>query len=88
MGHNSKNIAFRVMSLVLQLHLVMMSKYFKFGVDTFDNFDYWATIKILHNNDDNDDDDLTITTARQFLRNRQNKNEKQELCFANATSTK
>ena len=33
-----KNIAFRVMSLVLQLHLVMMSKYFKFGVDTFNTF--------------------------------------------------
>ena len=34
-GHNSKNIAFRVMSLVLQLHLVKMSK---FGVDTFNTF--------------------------------------------------
>ena len=34
-GHNSKNIAFRVMLLVLHLKLVMMSKYSKFGVDTF-----------------------------------------------------
>ena len=33
-GHNSKAtcIAFRVMPLVLQLHLVMMSKYSKFSV--------------------------------------------------------
>ena len=34
-GHNSKNIAYRVMLLVLQLHLVMMNK---FGVDTFNTF--------------------------------------------------
>ena len=34
-GHYSKKIAFRIMPLVLQLHLVMMSKYYKFGVDTF-----------------------------------------------------
>ena len=33
-GHNSKTIAFRDMTLVLQLNLVMMSKYSKFGVDT------------------------------------------------------
>ena len=37
-GHNSTNIAFRVMPLPLQLHLVMMSKYTKFGVDTFSTF--------------------------------------------------
>ena len=37
-GHNSKNIAFRVMSLVLQLHLVMMGKCYKFGDDTFNTF--------------------------------------------------
>ena len=36
-GHNSKNIAFRVMLLVSQLHPVMMSKYSKFGVDTLSN---------------------------------------------------
>ena len=34
-GHNSKNTAFRVMLLVLQLHLVIMSKYSKFGVDQY-----------------------------------------------------
>ena len=34
-GHNSKTILFRVIPLVLQLHLVMMSKNSKFGVDTF-----------------------------------------------------
>ena len=33
-GHNSKNIAYRGMPLILKLTLVMMSKYFKFGVDT------------------------------------------------------
>ena len=36
--HNSKPIAFRVMPLVPQLHLVMMSKYPKFGVHTFNTF--------------------------------------------------
>ena len=36
--HNSNNIAFRLMSLVLQLYLVMMSKYPKFGVDIFNTF--------------------------------------------------
>ena len=35
---NSKTIALRVMPLVLQLHLVLMSKYSKFGVDTFNTF--------------------------------------------------
>ena len=34
-GHDSKTIGFRGMPLVLQLHLVMMSKYSKFGVDIF-----------------------------------------------------
>ena len=37
-GHNSKTTAFRVMPLVLQLHLVMMSKYSQFGVDTLNTF--------------------------------------------------
>ena len=36
--HNSKIIAFRVMLLVLQLHLVMMSNYSKFVVDIFNIF--------------------------------------------------
>ena len=37
-GHNFKTIASRVMSLALKLHLVMMSKYFKFAVDTISTF--------------------------------------------------
>ena len=37
-GHNSKDIAFRVMPLVLQLDIIMMRKYSKFGVDTFNTF--------------------------------------------------
>ena len=32
------NLAFRVMPLVLQLHLVMMIKYSIFGIDTFNTF--------------------------------------------------
>ena len=60
--HNSKTIAFRVMSLVLQLHLVMMSKYSKFGDDTFNTFWVVGYIKALHD-DDNDYDDLAITIA-------------------------
>ena len=37
-GHNSKTIAFRVMSLVLQLHLVIICKYSKFDIDSFNTF--------------------------------------------------
>ena len=37
-GHNSKTVAFRVMPLVLQLHLVMMNKYSKFDVEIFNTF--------------------------------------------------
>ena len=37
-GHNSKTIPFRVMPLVLQLHLVMMNKHSKISVDTFDTY--------------------------------------------------
>ena len=37
-GHNSITIALRVMSLVLLLQLVKMSKYSRFGVDTFNTF--------------------------------------------------
>ena len=64
--HNSKYIAFRVMSLVLQLQLVMMSKCSKFGVDTF-NASFYAnglhctTTTAIY---------LAITIARPFLRNR------------------
>ena len=35
------------MSLVLQLHLVMMSKYSKFGVDTFNTFWEMDYIKVF-----------------------------------------
>ena len=34
-GNNSKNIAFRVIPLALQLDFLIMSKYSKFGVDTW-----------------------------------------------------
>ena len=37
-GHNSKSTAFRVMPCVPQLHLVMISKHSKFGVDTLSTF--------------------------------------------------
>ena len=47
-GHNSTNMAFRVMPLVLQLHLVMMSKYTKFGaVDTFNTFREMGYINVF-----------------------------------------
>ena len=47
------------MLLVLQLHLVMMRKYSKFDVDTFNTF--WvmgATLKFLHEDEDNNDNDV------------------------------
>ena len=53
-----------------------MSKYFKFGVDTFNVFfEKWAILKFLHgdDNDNNDDDDLAIRIARLFLQNRRYK---------------
>ena len=70
-GHNSKTIAFRAMSLVLQLHHVMMSKYSKFGVDIFTTFWVMCYIKVFANVEDNVDDmdDLAITIAQLFLRN-------------------
>ena len=47
-GHNSKNIAFRVMLLVLQQHLVMMSKYFQgWWSDTFNTFWVKSYITVL-----------------------------------------
>ena len=58
-GHNSKPIALRVMPLALHLHLVMMSKYSKFGVYTVNTFR--VTLKFLH------DDNLAITIAHFFL---------------------
>ena len=66
------------MPLVLQLHLIMMSKYSEFGVDIFNMFFHlWATLKILQDYDnnnydsDNNDNDLAITIAQFFLQNRQ-----------------
>ena len=46
-GYNSKIIAFGDILLVLQLHLVMMDKYSKFGVDTFNSFLAMGYIKIF-----------------------------------------
>ena len=40
-------MAFRVMSLVLQLHLVMISKYSKFGVATFKTFLVMGEINVF-----------------------------------------
>ena len=71
-GHNSKTMAFRFMPLALQLHLVIMSKYSKFGVDTFNTF--WVMIYInffaqqwwqLW------DDNLVITIAQFSFQNNQ-----------------
>ena len=56
------------MPLTMQLNLIMMSKYSKFGVDTF--YTFWGyTLKFLHDNDN-----LAITIA--FLQNRQAKKKK------------
>ena len=67
MAHNSKTIAFRVMSLVLQLRLVMVSMYSMFGADTF-----WVmgSTKVLHEADYNNKDNLGITKAGPILRYR------------------
>ena len=53
-GHNSKILAFRVMPLVLQLCLVKMSKYSKFGVDTFNTLSNRLYLFFWHDNDNND----------------------------------
>ena len=62
-GHNSKIISFRVISLVMKLHLVMMSKYSKFGV-TVGSMGY---IKVSTNNNgdiiDNDLSDHNSSTS-------------------------
>ena len=63
--HNSKNIALRIKHLVLQLHLVMMSRHSKFGVDILNIFELWATLKFLQDEDNNND--LVITIAQLFL---------------------
>ena len=62
---------------VLQLHLAMMSKYSKFGVDALVLFEYWATLKFLHGNND----DLAITIARHLLRKRRAKKQKHNNLF-------
>ena len=46
-GNNSKTIAFRIMPLVLQLHLVMMSKYSQFDVETIYTFLVMGYIKVF-----------------------------------------
>ena len=52
------------MPLVLQMHLAMMSKYVKFGVDTFKTFGVMGYIKVFDdNNNDDDDNDLVVTIA-------------------------
>ena len=58
------------MSLNLQLHLVMMSKYSKFGVDTLILFEKWARIKFFHNNNDdnNDYDDVVNRSSTTLIR--------------------
>ena len=63
-GHNSKIITFGVMLPVLQLHLVMISKYSKFG-DTFNTFSLMGYL-------DDNDDDLAITIANFFAKNLNN----------------
>ena len=57
------------MPLVLQQYIVMLSKYSKFGVDTFNTF--------LHDNHNNDNDNLAITIARLFLSDRQDNKQSQ-----------
>ena len=52
------------MPLVLQLVIVMMSKYSKFGVDTLSTFWVMSHIKVYAL-------DLVNTIAQLFLRNRQ-----------------
>ena len=67
------------MPLDLQLQLVRMSKYYKFGVDTFNTFWVMGYIKVLHAaaaDDDDNHDDLAITIARLFPRNRRAKNDR------------
>ena len=56
----------------------MMNKNSKFGVDTFNTFELWATF-FFQVNDDNNKDDLAITIARLFLWNRQANNDHSKL---------
>ena len=76
-GHNSKNIAFRVMFFALHVHLVMMSKYAKFGVDTFNTFWVMGYIKIIaHQHWQSSDHNGFF-----FLRNRLAKNKLTIICI-------
>ena len=59
------------MPLVLQLHLVMMSKYSNVGLIPLIHFVKWATLKFLQyddekDNDDNNNNDLAITKAQLY----------------------
>ena len=63
-----------------------MSKYSKFGVDTFNIFWVTATLKFLHNKDDNEDkednnDNLAITVAWLILRNKWAKKFNKQVIF-------
>lgn len=63
-GHNFKNIAFSIMPLVLQLHI--MIKYSKFAVHIFNT----TTFRFLHHKNDDSDHRQNSST---FLQNRQTK---------------
>ena len=64
------------MSPVLQLYLVLMSKYSKFCDDIIYTFLVMGYIKFLflQDADDDDNDGLAIAIARHFLRNERAKN--------------
>ena len=75
MGNHSKTIAFRVMSIDFQLHLVMMSKYPKFDIiDIFNTFWVMGNLKVFLNDGNNNNDDLAITINQLFLLKRRAKN--------------
>ena len=46
-GYNFKHLAFKVMPLVLQLHLVKIIKYSKFDIDTINTFWVMGYIKVF-----------------------------------------
>ena len=60
------------MPLVLQLLLVMVSKYSNFGLDTFNTFGVIGYIQFLHDN--NNDNNLANTIAWLFLQKPTSKN--------------
>ena len=68
---NSETIAFRVMPLVLQLDVVIMSKFSKSGVYIIDTFWLKGHIKVFSNNDN--DNDLAITIAWIEIKKKINK---------------